>query len=178
MRNQLQFTGPKRYQASSLHEATEELARLLVWPSARVQRPPEGMTVHELRRLIRNTLKTWAVGPLGLAEGGVERGKKARHFADFWITGGDPVAAFVAIPEDPGERDIAWARRDSLPIIADEFRRSYSSFSAVAVLPANGSQPTEFVEETLQFLASYEGVLVTRVNDLDRLREEILPHLS
>ncbi|TAK66334.1 MAG: DUF3037 domain-containing protein, partial [Dehalococcoidia bacterium] len=167
MRNQFQLTEPRRYRAASLKDATSELFRDLVSPLHRLPSTSKGMTLHQLQVLIRRTIRDWGGTAVRIQERGLERARGARHFADFWVESGNPIAALIAIPEDPGERDQAWARRDSVPTIAAEFRTLDPRFQAVAVFPPNGHEPTEFVRETTEFLARRDGVLVIHADQLD-----------
>ena len=176
MKNQVQLTPPRPFRAEDIETAIREVYGLFVSPSRRV---PETntvapMTIHELRRIIRDTIRTWGGTDLRVQEKTLERANNTRHLADFWLESGSPVAAFVAIPEDPGDRFEAWARRDSVPTIADAFRESNPEFKAIAVLPPNGHAPTDFVAETLQFLSSRVGVMVLHADQLEEHRHEIL----
>jgi hypothetical protein len=175
MRNQLQLTEPRPYRAVSLDQAANELYELYV---SSIRKPDlttdTPMSIHQLRKLIRETLQTWGVGHLKVQEKTLERAHRARHLADFWLEAGEPVAAFVAIPEDPGDRFEAWARRDSIPTIADAFLERNPFFKTVAVLPPNGHVPTEFVLETRDFLSERPGVLVLHADQLEDHKREIL----
>ncbi len=177
MRNQFQLTEPRRYRASSLKNATAELFKSLVSPTHRPPAPSKGMTLRQLQVLIRRTIRDWGGDVVRIQEHGLEQAKGTRHFADFWVARGNPIAALIAIPEDPGERDQAWARRDSVPTIAAEFRALDPHFQVVAVFPPNGHVPTKFVVETTEFLTRSDGVLVLHADQLDSFRETIVPSL-
>jgi hypothetical protein len=84
------------------------------------------------------------------------------------------MAALIAIPDDPGEKFEAWARRDSIPTIARQFLRVNPRFRAVAVLPPNGKTPTKFAAETMELFESYDNVLVLHADELEDHREEIV----
>jgi len=178
MRNQFQLSEPKPYRARSLKKATTELFQALVSPRHRPPaQAPRGMTLRQLQMLIRRTVREWGGDVVRIQERGLERASGTRHFADFWVERGSPIAALIAIPEDPDERDQAWARRDSVPTIAAEFRALDPYFTAVAVFPPNGHEPTKFVAETTEFLSNKDGVLVLHADQLDRFRDTIIPSL-
>jgi Protein of unknown function (DUF3037) len=193
MRNQLQVSPPRVYRAETLDAAVQALYRGLVQPIEPVDRPLDeahrDMPLKKLRALIWRTIKDWGQelkprdpsapppAPVQIIRRKLEEAKGTRHFADFWLEVGEPVAALIAIPENPGERDMAWARRDSVPTIATEFRRINPGFTAVAVFPPNGHEPTPFVAETRAFLQDRAGVLVARADELPGLRDRIVPSL-
>ncbi len=176
MKNQLQMSVPAPYRATSIRAAVEELFADLVSPRRKPPTPSKGMNLRQLKRVIRRTIQDWGGALIQIEEDKVERGRGARHHADFWVERGDPIAALIAIPDDPEERDVAWAKRDSAPTIAQEFASPF--FKTVVVFPPNGhAAPTHFVTETMDFLAGYEGVLVMRADELTEYRDTIAPRL-
>ncbi len=178
MKNQLQVSEPRLYRASSLKAAVDELFADLVSPRRKPPSEAKGMSLQQLKGLIRATIRDWGGNFVKIEEGKLQRGSDARHYADFWIEYGTPQAAFIAIPDDPDERDIAWARRDSVPTIAEEFLRINPQFKAVVVFPPNGhTPPTEFVRETRGFLSDIAGVLVARADELQEHRGVIAPRI-
>lgn len=178
MKNQVQLSGTRKYRAETLEDAVAELFRSYVAPTPNVRPQAAGMSLRQLQSLIRHTVKRWGGEVVRIQEKGLEAAHGTRHFADFWIETGSPIAALIAIPEEPGERDQAWARRDSVPTIAREFLAVNERFRAIAVFPPNGHAPTPFVVETKQFLRDMPGVLVVHADHLDSLRDDILPRLG
>lgn len=177
MFNQLQVSPPRAYRGPSLAVATSELYALFVSPRRRPPVKSAHMTLRSLRTQIRRVIERWGSPELQIQEKGLEQAGAFSHFADFWVEAGSPVAALIAIPDDPGERFEAWARRDSIPTIADAFARVGHRFRAVAVFPPNGKEPTPFVRETEQFLRAFENVLVLHADELEEHRAEIVPQL-
>ena len=176
MKNQLQVTEPKPYRAASLRAAVSELYSELVSPQRRPPTSQRGMSLPQLRRLIRNAIRSWGGDWYSIEEDRIRQGHEARHYADFWLESGRPLAAFIAIPDDPGERDLAWMRRDSVPTIATEFRTLDHDFKTVVVFPPNGRHPTtEFVSETMDLLRRVDGVIVTHADELHGERDRIAP---
>lgn len=176
--NQLQLTRPLTYRGDSLQAVTDELYALFVSPRRRPPVHDAHMTTKRLRTLIRRVVQKWGTESLRIDERRLERAGAASHFADFWVESGSPLAALVAIPDDPGEKFEAWARRDSIPTIAAEFTRLNPTFCAVAVFPPNGiAPPAPFVQETMDFLKAYEHVLVLRADQLEAHRSQIAPSL-
>ena len=178
MKNQIQITRPKAYRAGSLKVAADDLFAELVSPRRRPPPQDRGMSLRKLRRLIRETVRTWGGDAIKIEEDKLERGTAARHYADFWLQAGAPIAALIAIPDDPDERDIAWARRDSIPTIASEFLSVNPTFKAVVVFPPNGHvPPKDFVLETSDLLSHQKGVIVTYADVLASQRDLIAPRL-
>ncbi len=177
MSNQLQLSEPKAYRAASLREALRELFDELIAPPKRQVSPPRAMTLAQLRDEIAQTIHEWAGDAVRVETAVVEEAERSHHYADFWLQVGKPVAALFAIPEEPDERHEAWMRRDSIPTVAAAFRALNPAFTAVAVLPPNGHQPSAFAAETQRFLGAIDGVKVTHVDQLPGLRGEILPSM-
>jgi hypothetical protein len=176
MKNLIQVTAPKRYRAVSLRAAVVELFTELVSPQRKGPSTPRGMTLARLRRLIRDAIQSWGGDWYSIEEDRLQQGRDARHYADFWLAAGNPLAAFIAIPDDPGDRDIAWMRRDSVPTISSEFRLLDPKFKTVVVFPPNGQHPsTAFVSETMDLLSDVAGVIVTHANELAEERDRIAP---
>lgn len=174
LKNQIQVDPPKPYRATSLDAALNELFADLVSRQRKPVVSKSGMSLAELRRLIRQTIKEWGSEALKVEEDKLEQGRDARHYADFWLQSGRPTAAFIAIPDDPGERDVAWARRDSVKTIAEEFSHLNPLFKTVVVFPPNGHIPPKaFVSETIGLLGGQRGVIVTHVDELESKRSEI-----
>lgn len=175
--NQVQLSQPKLYRGASLDSVLDQLYRDLVAPPATKEPATQHMTVGRIRELIKVAIKEWSNDVVRLEESTAERAEVARHFADFWLTLGSPAAAFIAIPDDPAEYRDAWTRRDALPTMAMVFRRQNPDFKAVAVFPPRTNGDAEFLAETKSFLGSYEGIIVTSVDGLPALREELVPQL-
>lgn len=174
LRNQIRISEPKAYRATTMYEATSRLFAELVSPQHKPPTPAKGMNLRRLRSLIRQTIREWSTETVRIDESGLARGSAAHHFADFWIQSGMPMAALLAIPDDPDEKDIAWARRDSVPTIAEEFNELNDNFKTIVVFPPNGhSPPLDFVVETRNLLERVSGVIVTHVDELPDLRETI-----
>ena len=179
MSNQVQLSEPRLYQAASLQEAVEELYERLVKSIGQTRNPPRSMTRSELNDIISRTIKEWR--GISIHEGQSREVEKARHYADFWIESeqpGLPHAALMAIPEDPAELRQAAAMRDSIPTIAEIFRKAIPDFKMVAVLPPVGHAGSEFVKETEQFLRNCKQVIVTHADELQDLEDELAPTKS
>ena len=177
-RNQLQFTDLKPYRAASLSAAVDELYDALVAPPASSQpTKPHAMTLAEVRERIADTARHWTSAAVRLKEASVEEAVGSRHYADLWLQADQPLAALVAIPEEPGERPTAWLLRDSIPTIVSAFRQINPAFQTVAVFPPNGHEPSAFVQETTAFLGQVDGVLVTHLDHLAEQRSRIVPSL-
>lgn len=175
--NQLQLTPPLRYRGESISAVVGELYALFVSPRRRPPVRTTHMTLQRLRTHIRRVIEKWGTESLRIEENSLEQAGATSHYADFWVESGAPLAALIAIPDDPGEKFEAWARRDSIPTIATEFGKLNAGFRAVAVFPPNGKTPTPFVRETIDFLTAYPNVLVVHADELDDYRATIAPHL-
>lgn len=178
LRNQIQLGPPARYRGASLDQALDHLFGTLVAPVAKRKEPAERhMTVGRIRDLIREAIKQWSSDAVQVEEATTEKVGGVTHRADFWLSMGSPTAALLAIPNDPEEYDIAWFRRDSLPTVAREFRTINPRFKAVAVFPPQVDEDAQFISETKSLLRGEEGVIVTSVDALPGLREQLIPQL-
>ena len=180
MKNQFQLSPPRAYRAAGLDDAVKELFDEFVSPPRRDQRSPRHMALWQLRELIRRTIKDWTGEGIDLKENEAEQVQWASHYAHFWLASGEPrvvLAAVIALPSEPDERNEAWALRDSVPTIETVFRRANPSFKTVVVFPANGHAHTAFAAETEAFLQPLEGVIVTTLDELPALRDKIVPAL-
>lgn len=172
MAGQLQLTEPRRYRASSITAAADELFADFVLPIGRQTATPRAMTRSQVGELIRKTIRNWA-GQVTVQEGEAEG-----HYADFWLRTGEPqqpLAALIAIPEDPFDLRDALALCDSIPTIARVYRQINPRFRAVAVLPPAAHEETDFVRGAKKRLRDVDGVLVARADELNDYRDELLP---
>jgi hypothetical protein len=172
----LRLSPPREHTADSLEAATDQLYHLYVAPMpAQGRSAPSGSSrpsIEEIRRSIRALIRTWRAPGLRLLDGHLQASALSRHYADFWLAQETPIAALVALRDEPDERDDTWLRRDCLPSLAQAFRALNPRFTAVGVFPDGPATP--FVEETRAYLANRPGLAVRTIAELADPRDWLL----
>ncbi len=169
-RNQIQLGEPRRFQASSLATALEQLATIHLATPAKPA-SPAAYTRAAIKRAIQKAFDDVDLGPYRLEPQGQLKGARYRHRADFWLMNGTVDAALYALPENDDGFN-ALTVRDSLPTVLQDFKAVNEQFRLVAVVPPGTSA---FIEETRRFLAEKQ-VQVASADEVAQLPGALLPH--